>query len=146
MIKICGKKSLIINQTPNERIYQMNDLNVIAITCNCGNAKYYLERKIQLLLEEYHKRNHPNADVPSFYRLYWEHKRIYELRQSPQLKEIAQQCGVLDYLQRPSAGSDKVFVFPEIKKYIDMTQDIETILETKPTEMEYLYKQAEPIY
>ena len=124
----------------------MNDLNVIAITCNCGNAKYYLERKIQLLLEEYHKRNHPNADVPSFYRLYWEHKRIYELRQSPQLKEIAQQCGVLDYLQRPSAGSDKVFVFPEIKKYIDMTQDIETILETKPTEMEYLYKQAEPIY
>lgn len=124
----------------------MNDLNIVAITCNCGNAKYYLERKLQLLLEEYHKRNHPNASVPSFYRVFWEHKRIYELRQSPQLKELAERCGVLDYLQRPSAGSDKVFVFPEIKKYIDMTQDIETILETKPKEMKYLYEQAEPIY
>jgi len=124
----------------------MNDLNIVAITCNCGNAKYYLERKVQLLLEEYHKRNFPNDSVPSFYRIYWEHRRIYELRQSPQLQELAQDCGVLDFLRRPSAGSDKVFVFPEIKKYIDMTQDIETILETKQSEMEYLYEQAEPIY
>lgn len=124
----------------------MNDLNIVAITCNCGNAKYYLERKVQLLLEEYHKRNHPDTETPSFYRIYWEHRRIYELRQSPQLQEVAKDCGVLDFLQRPSAGADKVFVFPEIKKYIDMTQDIETILETKPAEMEYLYKQAEPIF
>lgn len=124
----------------------MNDLNIIAITCNCGNAKYYLERKVQLLLEEYQKRNFPDAEAPSFYRVYWEHKRIYELRQNPQLQELAKQCGVLDFLQRPSAGSDKVFVFPEIKKYIDMTQAIETILETKPKEMKYLYEQAEPIY
>lgn len=124
----------------------MNDLNIIAITCNCGNAKYYLERKVQLLLEEYQKRNFPDAEAPSFYRVYWEHKRIYELRQNPQLQELAKQCGVLDFLQRPSAGSDKVFVFLEIKKYIDMTQAIETILETKPKEMKYLYEQAEPIY
>ena len=124
----------------------MNDLNIVAITCNCGNAKYYLERKVQLLLEEYHKRNFPDTEQPSFYRIYWEHRRIYELRQSPSLQELAKDCGVLDFLQRPSAGSDKVFVFPEIKKYIDMTQDIETILETKPAEMEYLYKQAEPIF
>ena len=122
-----------------------NEMNIIAITCNCGNAKYYLEWKVQLLLEEYHKRNFPDKEVPSFYRIYWEHRRIYELRQSPSLQELAKDCGVLDFLQRPSAGSDKVFVFPEIKKYIDMTQDIETILETKPAEMEYLYKQADPI-
>lgn len=121
------------------------DTNIIAITCNCGNAKYYLERKVQLLLEEYQKREFPEATPPSFYRLYWEHKRIYELRQNPKLKELAKNCGVLDFLQRPSAGADKVFIFPEIKKYIDMTQDIETILETKPVEMEYLYKQADPI-
>ena len=82
----------------------MNDLNVIAITCNCGNAKYYLERKVQLLLEEYHKRNEPNSPQPSFYRLYWEHRRIYELRQSPSLQELAKDCGVLDFLQRPLAG------------------------------------------
>ena len=67
------------------------------------------------------------------------------IRQSPSLQELAKDCGVLDFLQRPSAGSDKVFVFPEIKKYIDMTQDIESILETKQAEMEYLYKQADPI-
>lgn len=121
-------------------------MEIIAITCNCGNAKYYLERKVQLLLEEYQKREFPEATPPSFYRLYWEHKRIYELRQSPKLKELADKCKVLDYLQRPNAGSDKVFIFPEIKKYIDMTQDIETILETKTAEMEYLYKQADPIY
>ena len=124
----------------------MNEMNIVAITCNCGNAKYYLERKVQLLLEEYHKRNFPDQDEPSFYRIYWEHKRIYELRQSQQLKELAEKCKVLDYLQRPSAGSDKVFVFPAIHSYIDMTQDIETILETKPKEMKYLYEQAEPIF
>lgn len=123
----------------------MNDLNIIAITCNCGNAKYYLERKVQLLLEEYQKREHPEMTPPSFYRLYWEHKRIYELRQNPKLQELAKQCKVLDFLQRPSAGSDKVFIFPEINKYIDMTQDIESILTTKPKEMAYLFEQAEPI-
>ena len=124
----------------------MNEMNIVAITCNCGNANYDLERKVQLLLEEYHKRNFPDQEEPSFYRLYWEHKRIYELRQSQALKELAEKCKVFDYLQRPSAGSDKVFVFPEIKSYIDMTQDIETILETKPKEMKYLYEQAEPIF
>ena len=123
----------------------MNDLNVIAITCNCGNAKYYLERKVQLLLEEYQKREHPEMTPPSFYRLYWEHKRVYELRQSPKLKELADKCKVLDYLQRPNASSDKVFIFPEIGKHIIMTQDIETILTTKPKEVEYLFEQAEPI-
>lgn len=122
-----------------------NEMNIIAITCNCGNAKYYLERKVQLLLEEYHKRNFPDTKVPSFYRIYWEHRRIYELRQSPQLQELAKDCGVLDFLQRPSAGADKVFVFPEIKKYIDMTQDIETILTTKPEEVKYLFEQADLI-
>jgi len=121
------------------------DTKIIAITCNCGNAKYYLERKVQLLLEEYQKREFPEATPPSFYRLYWEHKRIYELRQNPKLKEFAEQCGVLDYLQRPNAGSDKVFIFPEIGKHIIMTQDIETILTTKPKEVEYLFEQAEPI-
>jgi hypothetical protein len=123
----------------------MNDLNIIAITCNCGNAKYYLERKVQLLLEEYQKREFPEATPPSFYRLYWEHKRIYELRQNQKLQELAEKCKVLDYLQRPNAGSDKVFIFPEIGKHIIMTQDIETILETKPKEVEYLFEQAEPI-
>lgn len=123
----------------------MNDMKIVAITCNCGNAKYYLERKLQLLLEEYFKRSNPNKEQPSFFRVYWEHRRIYELRQSPSLQELAKSCGVLDYLQRPSAGSDKVFVFPEIKKYIDMTQDIETILETKPKEMKYLFEQSDPI-
>ena len=121
------------------------DTNIIAITCNCGNAKYYLERKVQLLLEEYQKRNFPDITPPSFYRLYWEHKRIYELRQNQKLQELGKQCGVLDYLQRPNAGSDKVFIFPEIGKHIIMTQDIESILETKQTEMEYLYQQADPI-
>lgn len=123
----------------------MNDTKIIAITCNCGNAKYYLERKVQLLLEEYQKREFPEAIPPSFYRLYWEHKRVYELRQNPKLKELADKCKVLDYLQRPNAGSDKVFIFPEIGKHIIMTQDIETILETKPKEVEYLFEQAEPI-
>lgn len=121
------------------------DTKIIAITCNCGNAKYYLERKVQLLLEEYHKRNEPNSPQPSFYRIYWEHRRIYELRQSPSLQELAKDCGILDFLQRPSAGSDKVFIFPEIGKHIIMTQDIETILTTKPKEMAYLFEQAEPI-
>lgn len=120
-------------------------MEIIAITCNCGNAKYYLERKVQLLLEEYQKRNFPDITPPSFYRLYWEHKRIYELRQNQKLQELADKCKVLDYLQRPNAGSDKVFIFPEIGKHIIMTQDIETILETKPKEMAYLFEQAEPI-
>lgn len=121
------------------------DTKIIAITCNCGNAKYYLERKVQLLLEEYQKREFPDMTPPSFYRLYWEHKRIYELRQNPKLKELAEKCKVLDYLQRPNAGSDKVFIFPEIGKHIIMTQDIETILTTKSKEVEYLFEQAEPI-
>ena len=90
------------------------DTKIIAITCNCGNAKYYLERKVQLLLEEYQKREFPEATPPSFYRLYWEHKRIYELRQNQKLQELADKCKVLDYLQRPNTGSDKVFIFPEI--------------------------------
>lgn len=120
-------------------------MNIIAITCNCGNAKYYLERKVQLLLEEYQKRNLPDITPPSFYRLYWEHKRVYELRQNPKLQELADKCKVLDYLQRPNAGSDKVFIFPEIGKHIIMTQDIETILTIKPKEVEYLFEQAEPI-
>lgn len=117
---------------------------LIGITCSCGGAVNFVNGRLKMFIEEAYKvdENRPSTS-PRLPNIRVE--RVSKLLKDSTLDDVVQEAKRVNlwaYATRSGAGSDKFLIIPELNKWVNLRDDIRSIVEQHPDVVAYVYKQA----